>query len=232
MRQRSFTLIELLVVIAIIAILASMLLPALNLAREKGKQSSCINNLKQVSLGMILYADDCAGFFPSKFSGTTLWYQYWTCALWKGNYLGGTFSTAGDATMPSILGCPSRRTKLSAINRDQVSYGLNTTLSPWGDGTAEEEAKTLQKISSVRSPSRVFMLIETIRSATADQGSMQARGVFTIWFSGTNPTYSGVFAQHSNQGSTSFVDGHVQSRQYHTLLQDRLDRTSAPWGLN
>jgi prepilin-type N-terminal cleavage/methylation domain-containing protein/prepilin-type processing-associated H-X9-DG protein len=63
-RARGFTLIELLVVIAIIAILAAILFPVFAQAREKARQATCMNNLKQMATGMLMYSDDHDGHFP------------------------------------------------------------------------------------------------------------------------------------------------------------------------
>ena len=60
--KKNFTLIELLVVIAIIAILAAMLMPALNKAREMARKSKCSGNLKQITMAHLLYADDFNGY--------------------------------------------------------------------------------------------------------------------------------------------------------------------------
>lgn len=99
-RARGFTLIELLVVIAIIAILASLLLPALGGAKRKAKDTECINNLRQIGVGLRLWAND-QGAFP------------WDVSVEEGGSLGSPDWTdnfraaSSELVTPKILYCPT-----------------------------------------------------------------------------------------------------------------------------
>ncbi len=121
MKRGFFTLIELLVVIAIIAILAAMLLPALNSAREKGRKTVCIGKLKQIGVAELMYAEDNKGMIASGVRQSGAEKSYWArivngddpaAQLLRNGYLGANYTTQWSSNgfrhiQEKFFRCPS-----------------------------------------------------------------------------------------------------------------------------
>ena len=115
-----FTLIELLVVIAIIALLAGILLPTLNLAREKGKTIACLSNIKQIGLAMNFYLNDNNEWFPASLAWSDKYNTNWWWWYKFGELGYSGFPVQSMNSAHGVVCCPSGNTKV--VNGSYTSY--------------------------------------------------------------------------------------------------------------
>ncbi len=183
--RRAFTLVELLAVIAIVGILSAILLPALSQAQEKGKRTNCANNLRQVSLAIHLYSDDCADSLPVL--PTPNPYPNGVGAYYK-QLVKGYLGLSGPAS-PSekVFICPSDQVLSTQIGHAFTSY----TFNGYEAGPGSIPRITGQKLSAIKSPAKAVLA-----------------GEWPAFFGGSwHPLVNGNYPDAKNL--LGFVDGHV-----------------------
>ena len=217
-----FTLIELLIVIAIIAILAAMLLPALNKAREKSKSIACISNFKQIGLGLMNYIDDNNGMVPG--SGQydrTGTFARWTIIPAYYNKLQSDLTMAawnsqvgGSPKKYRIMRCPGDNTLFNGTTACNI--GLNSNKADYDPAVGNGIDK--RKLNRFRFPSEMMMAGDSISNSYGGEGTSYR--ISTVQLNPATDGYKTV--RHPNlMASFVYIDGHADSRSLPFLLLER-----------
>ena len=189
----AFTLVELLVVIAIIAILAGLLLPALGLAKEKGKTVDCLNHLRQLGLATVMYADDNKGRVPLQFP--TEPHKTW----------GSELSTNQNLKSYNLFVCASYPPRVFKDWRRTYGIRLDPP-SEYASGDCDE----ILHISRIREPAMYLHLTD---STSRGRGGIKAEQFYYFRVLSENE----VHARHLSGAVGLFIDGHAANNRRRQL---------------
>ena len=202
--------------IAIIAILASMLLPALSKARNKARKIVCANNLKQLALPLFLYGEDHQGvFLPHVITNI-----YAFSVLYTKGYFDKFSSIGGDPLAIACINCPCSQVILpdigkqyTKVNTCYVHYAFNPLIHRGATDLATAKIVTANRVIA---PSQAFELID------ASYYSLSVVNFAARIVSGgmISPTYlTNVNTRHDKTANLLYVDGHVDSLSHGELLR-------------
>ncbi|MDD3925760.1 MAG: DUF1559 domain-containing protein [bacterium] len=203
LKQKGFTLIELLVVIAIIAILSAILFPVFSKARDRARQTTCLNNMKQLGLAFNMYLQDWDESMPysswppastglNENNFGSIWHRATASYVKNGVDLVTNFS---GKKLPEIYKCPSE----DRINAYKPDYALNYYYSSPAAG------QPIRTLAEVKTPSQTMMLVEnydsagkvyvvpsTIPAIQAAQDKRHKSGVTVLYFDGSAKFWNNV----------------------------------------